>query len=95
MMKKLRGRNLAHPGCLIGITLGLTLGIIIAGVLAASLNMPLNTVLLIWLAFTIVLAVLGWIIGDRLSSRFPAIEHESADTSTTSSSDAAPSSDMS
>jgi hypothetical protein len=95
MMKKLRGRNLAHPGCLIGITLGLTLGIVIAGVLAASLNMPLNTVLLIWLAFTMVLAVLGWIIGDRLSSRFPAIEQESPDASIVPSSDTAPSSDVS
>ena len=34
MMKRLRGRNLAHPGCLIGVTTGLSLGIILAAVLA-------------------------------------------------------------
>ena len=95
MMKKLQGRNLAHPGCLIGITLGLTFGIIIAGVLAASLNMPLNTVLLIWLAFTLVLGVSGWVIGDRLSSRFPAMEQENTTADDIPSTDAAPSSDVS
>jgi hypothetical protein len=76
MMKRLRGRNLKHPGCLIGITLGLTLGIILAGVLAAVFFVPLNAVLWTWLALTLGLGGLGWIIGDRLSSRFPALEEE-------------------
>lgn len=71
MMKRLRGRNLAHPGCLVGITLGLTVGIILAGILAVN-NVPLNTVLLIWLGLTLLLGALGWIIGNRLSSRFSA-----------------------
>ena len=75
MMKNLRGRNLAHPGCLIGITLGLTLGIIFAGILAV-LNVDLNTDLLIWFGFTLGLGAIGWIVGDRLSSRFPALEEE-------------------
>src|SRR5258708_35559829 len=73
MMKKLRGRNLAHPGCLIGITAGLTLGIVLAAILA-KLNVALNTVLLIWLALTLGLGVIGWFIGDRLTWRFPALE---------------------
>ncbi len=76
MMKRLRGRNLAHPGCLIGITAGLTIGIIIAGVMAGVFNVPLTTVLLTWLGLTLFLALLGWIIGDRLSSRFPAVEED-------------------
>ena len=46
MMRNLRGRNLAHPGCLIGVTVGLTLGIILAGVLAAVFNVALNSDLL-------------------------------------------------
>ena len=79
MMKKMRGRNLAHPGCLIGVTVGLTLGIVLAGVLAASFNVALNTVLLIWLALTVVLGGIGWITGDRLTSRFPALEDETTD----------------
>jgi hypothetical protein len=76
MMKKLRGRNLAHPGCLIGITAGLILGIVLAGVLAAVYNVALGTVLLLWLGITIALGTAGWIVGDRLSSRFPALEEE-------------------
>jgi len=73
MMKRLRGRNLAHPGCLIGVTLGLSLGIILAGVLAVH-NVSLNTVLLIWLGMTLGLGAIGWIMGSWLTSRFPAVE---------------------
>ena len=79
MLKQLRGRNLAHPGCLIGVTLGLTLGIILAGVLAVSFNAAFNTVVLIWFGLTIGLGALGWFTGDRLSSRFPALEEDAAD----------------
>jgi hypothetical protein len=82
MMNKMRGRNLAHPGCLIGVTVGLTLGIILAGVLAV-VNVPFNIDLLIWLGLTVGLAIVGWITGSALSSRFPALpemERESADT---------------
>lgn len=73
MIKRLRGRNLAHPGCLVGITLGLTIGIILAGILAVN-NVSLNTVLLIWLGLTLLLGALGWIVGDRLTSRFQAAD---------------------
>ncbi len=76
MMKKLRGRNLAHPGCLIGITVGMTVGIVLAEVLAAVFNVTLNTVLLSWLGLTIGLGAIGWVVGDRLTARFPALEEE-------------------
>lgn len=72
-MKRLRGRNLAHPGCLIGVTAGLTLGIILAGVLAAVFYVPYNTVLITWLVMTVGLGAIGWIAGSLLSSRFPAL----------------------
>lgn len=72
-MKRLRGRNLAHPGCLIGITIGLTLGIILAGVLAGTFGVAYNTVLLIWLGMTAGLGTIGWISGSLLTSRFPAL----------------------
>jgi len=78
MLNKLRGRNLAHPGCLIGTTAGLVLGIILAGILA-NLNVPLNTDLLVWLGLTIVLGASGWISGSALSSRFPALEEKGAE----------------
>jgi hypothetical protein len=80
MMKQFRGRSLAHPGCLVGVTVGLTLGIMLAGVLAAVFGVPLNTDMLIWFGLTIGLGTIGWIIGDRLSSRFPALEDESPDS---------------
>ena len=77
MMKKLRGRNLAHPGCLIGVTIGLIVGIAIAAILA-TMNAALNTVLLVWLGLTLGLGAIGWIIGDRLSSRFPALDDQAS-----------------
>jgi len=79
MMKQMRGRNLAHPGCLTGITAGLILGIILAGVLAA-LNVPLIVDLLTWLGLTLLLAIVGWFVGSALSSRFPALEEAPANT---------------
>lgn len=88
MLNKLRGRNLAHPGCLIGTTLGLTVGIILGGVLASVYNVALNTILLLWLGTTLVLGAIGWFTGDRLSSRFPAPEEESIDSSASSTSQA-------
>ncbi|MBO0792641.1 MAG: hypothetical protein J2P36_17075 [Ktedonobacteraceae bacterium] len=81
MMKKLRGRNLAHPGCLIGLTVGLILGIIIAGLMAWMLNPSLNILMLVWLVIAFGLAAAGWIIGDRLSSRFPVLEEETDEQS--------------
>lgn len=79
MMNKLRGRNLAHPGCLIGVTLGLIVGIILAGLLAMA-NVPLNVDLLIWLGLTLVLGASGWVMGSALSSRFPALEEQHTDS---------------
>jgi hypothetical protein len=72
MMKRLRGRNLAHPGCLIGVTAGLALGIMLAGILAIAFNTPYNTVLLVWFGMTVGLGAIGWLVGSVLTSRFPA-----------------------
>jgi Na+-driven multidrug efflux pump len=77
MMKKLRGRNLAHPGCLIGVTAGLIVGIVLAAILA-SMNVALNTDLLVWLGLTLGLGLIGWITGDRLSSHFPALDDQAS-----------------
>ncbi len=83
MMKRFRGRNLAHPGCLIGITAGLTLGIILAGVLASVFSVSYNTVLLTWLAMTVGLGAVGWIVGSILTSRFPALPEAEIEHATT------------
>jgi uncharacterized protein YacL len=85
MMNKLRGRNLSHPGCLIGITVGLILGIVLAAILA-TLNVALNIDLLIWLGLTIGLGAIGWVIGNRLTSRFTVLEEYSSFDNTTSKS---------
>jgi hypothetical protein len=76
MLKKLRGRNLAHPGCLIGITAGLILGIVLAGTIALFFDVGLPILLLTWLGLTLGLGAIGWVVGDRLSSRFPALEED-------------------
>jgi hypothetical protein len=79
MINQFRGRSFAHPGCLVGITTGLTLGIVLAGILASVFSVALNTVLLTWLGLTVGLGAAGWMIGDRLSSRFPPLEEEVQD----------------
>ena len=83
-MKKLRGRNLSHPGCLVGVTVGLILGIVLAAILA-TFNVALNTDLLVWLGLTVGLGAIGWVIGDRLTSRFPALDEQTSLEETTSS----------
>ena len=82
MMKRLRGKNLAHPGCLIGVTTGLTIGIILAGILASVFNIPYTTVLLVWFGLTFGLGAIGWIIGTRLTSKFPALTEKTSSTQT-------------
>lgn len=80
MMKKLRGRNLKHPGCLIGITLGMIIGILLAGVLASVYNVAMTIDIWVWFGLIFVLGAVGWVIGDRLSSRFPALEEDTSET---------------
>ncbi|TMC22612.1 MAG: DUF2207 domain-containing protein [Chloroflexi bacterium] len=86
MMKRLEGRSLAHPGCLIGITTGLIVGIILAGILAIAFNITLNILLLFWLIVTVGLGIVGWVIGERLSKRFTLVKEETAETTSPESS---------
>jgi hypothetical protein len=79
MMKRLEGRNLKHPGCLIGITLGLTIGIVLAGGLAWT-SIPFGTLLWIWLGLTVVLGAIGWFIGNRISASTSAVNGEEEGT---------------
>jgi hypothetical protein len=34
----------------------------------------------VWFGLIFVLGAIGWVIGDRLSSRFPALEEDSSET---------------
>jgi hypothetical protein len=54
----------------------LTLGIVLAGILANVYNVALNAILLIWLGLTVGLGIIGWVLGNRLTSRFPALEEK-------------------
>jgi len=51
-------------------------GIVIAGILAAVFNVALNTFFFMWLGLTIGMGLAAWIVVDRLSSRFPALQEE-------------------
>ena len=57
----------------------------LAAILAA-LNVALNTDLLIWLGLTIGLGAIGWVIGNRLTSRFPMVDERTSLKETTSKS---------
>ena len=81
MMKRFQGRNLKHPGCLIGITVGLTFGIALAGVLAYYAGISYNVVVLLWLGLTLALGALGWIIGDRMSASNSSLKQAEQATS--------------
>jgi hypothetical protein len=88
MMNRLRGRNLAHPGCLIGVTLGLIIGIVLAGVLAVNFNVAFNTVGLLWLGITVVLG--GTVLTPKFSATPMQEESSSAQLETQDSTSSAP-----
>lgn len=69
MLNQLRGRNLAHVGCLIGCILGLGVGIVLAAYLA-TLGTDLNRAVLVWGGLTILLGGIGWVLGSVLSQKY-------------------------
>jgi hypothetical protein len=77
MMKLLRGRNLAHPGCLIGIILGLIIGITLAGILAVTTQLSYLVVTMVWFGLIFICGLIGWIAGAKLTSKFPPLEEPS------------------
>ena len=71
MLEQLRGRNLAHVGCTIGLVLGLVLGMF-AAILIITLYQAAaatNWATFAFFAFTAGLGVLGYILGSRLTRR--------------------------
>ena len=71
MLDQLRGRNLAHVGCTIGLVAGLLLGLIGALVVIQvmqNLN-AVNIATVVWLGATVALGGLGYYLGGYVSRR--------------------------
>ncbi|HEU5347373.1 MAG TPA: hypothetical protein VFU63_02055 [Ktedonobacterales bacterium] len=71
MLDQLRGRNLAHVGCTLGLTAGLLLGLI-AGLIVIEVMQNLaavNVATIVWLGVTVVLGGLGYYLGGYVSRR--------------------------
>jgi hypothetical protein len=75
MREQLRGRNLAHVGCLVGLIIGLSGGIALAWALVLH-NVAALAALGVWLALTVVLGAVGYAVGDATTGRKDALPHE-------------------
>lgn len=75
MLQQLRGRNLAHVGCTLGLTAGLVIGLLgaIAVITLVSKAVAAGTVIniatAVWIGATIVLGVFGYWAGGYISRR--------------------------
>jgi hypothetical protein len=71
MLNELRGRNLAHVGCTLGLTGGLLFGLI-GAILVLHLivgDSALTVATILWLGLTFGLGALGYFLGGRSSRR--------------------------
>lgn len=71
MLQQLRGRNLAHVGCTLGLVLGLVLGMF-AAIIIISLYRAAeaaNWATLAFFAVTFGLGAIGYVSGSRLTRR--------------------------
>ena len=71
MLEQLRGRNLAHVGCTIGLTMGLVVGLFMALAIISFVRVAstIDIATLACFAITFLLGGLGYLLGDRLSRR--------------------------
>ena len=71
MLDQLRGRNLAHVGCTLGLTSGLLLGLIAAVVVIQVMRNSngVNVATAVWLSATVLLGGLGYYLGGYVSRR--------------------------
>lgn len=69
MLDQLRGRNLAHVGCTIGLVSGLLFGLIAALIVIQVMQnlTAVNVATIVWIGATILLGGLGYVIGGRVS----------------------------
>ena len=72
MLEQLRGRNLAHVGCTLGLLTGLVLGLVLATILVivfSRVAAAADWAALLWLGMTFGLGALGYVLGGRYSAR--------------------------
>lgn len=71
MLEQLRGRNLAHVGCTLGLTLGLIIGMFAALIVISVFRAAetANWATLAVFGFTFALGALGYYLGGRVSRR--------------------------
>jgi uncharacterized protein YacL len=71
MLDQLRGRNLAHVGCTIGLVAGMLLGLIAALIVIQVMQnlSAVNVATVLWIGATVALGALGYVVGGRVSRR--------------------------
>lgn len=71
MLEQLRGRNLAHVGCTIGLTLGLVVGMLSAIAIIALVqgDAAVTWATVAFFCLTFALGALGYVVGGRSSRR--------------------------
>jgi hypothetical protein len=76
MLDQLRGRNLAHVGCTLGLLIGLVLGLVAATAILALVasTSAVGWAVVVWIGATVGLGALGYVIGGR-SSRLWGADH--------------------
>jgi hypothetical protein len=62
MVRQLRGRNLSHIGCTLGLVAGLSLGMLLA-LVALRLSPSVNTAFAVFAGVTLVLGAVGYYLG--------------------------------
>ncbi|HEY7984237.1 MAG TPA: hypothetical protein VID73_08715 [Ktedonobacterales bacterium] len=68
-MRQLRGRNLSHIGCTLGLVAGLCLGLLLA-LLALRLAPSVNVAFAVFAGATVVLGAVGYCLGVVATHRF-------------------------
>lgn len=71
MLDALRGRNLAHVGCTLGLTVGLAFGLVAAVIIVnlVSATSATNLATAVWFGLTAALGVTGYWLGGAISRR--------------------------
>ncbi|HEX9057243.1 MAG TPA: hypothetical protein VF818_06880 [Ktedonobacterales bacterium] len=68
-MRQLRGRNLSHIGCTLGLVVGLFLGLVLA-LVALNVSPSENVAIGVFAAVTVVLGGIGYFLGTVATRRF-------------------------